>query len=71
MSAGARCGTTLEAIEREFVRITGLGLFHFPAWYAEQHRALRSYMDWRFPATKAEQESALLAVLKAQPSRPT
>lgn len=71
MSAGARHGTTLESIEAEFVRITGMGLFAFPAWYAEQHRALRSSMDWRFPVTKADQESALLSVLKAKPSRPT
>lgn len=70
MSAGARPDTTLILIEAEFLRITGMGLFAFPAWYAEQHRALRSSMDWRFPTTKAEQEKALLSVLKAQPGRP-
>lgn len=69
MSAGARPDTLLAQIEAEFNRITGLGLFHFPAWYAEQHRALRASTDWRWPTTKAAQEQALLDVLKATPAR--
>ncbi len=70
MSAGARPDTTLVLIEAEFHRITGLPLFHFPAWYAEQHRALRASTDWRWPVTKDAQEKALLDVLKATPARP-
>lgn len=69
MSAGARPDTTLILIEAEFTRITGMGLFHFAKWYAEQHRALRASMEWRWPATKEEQEKALLEVLKATPRR--
>lgn len=68
MSAGARPDTTLILIEAQFHRITGLDLFHFPGWYAQQHRALRASMSWRFPATKAEQETALLRVLEATPA---
>lgn len=67
MSAGARHGTILADLEAEFTRITGLGLFHFPAWYAEQMRALRGSMDWRYPVTRAEQERALLDVVRAKP----
>lgn len=66
MSAGARHGTTLMLIEREFVRITGKNLFAFPAWYAEQMRALRASMDWRYPICKEEQERALLEIVRAQ-----
>lgn len=69
MSAGARHGTVLEQIEAEFHRITGEGLFAFAAWYAEQLRALRASMDWRYPIYKEDQERALLAVLKAKPRR--
>lgn len=68
MSAGARPDTTLILIEEQFHRITGAGLFAFPGWYARQLRALRASMDWRFPATKAEQEKALLEVLKVTPA---
>lgn len=72
MSAGARPGTLLTEIEAEFTRITGLGLFHFPPWYARQMRALHAsiesgYGSW--PTTKAEQERELLEVLKATPGR--
>lgn len=67
MSAGARPDTTLILIEAEFHRLTGMGLFNFAAWYAEQMRSLRASMDWRFPITKAAQEKALLDVLKARP----
>jgi hypothetical protein len=67
MSAGARPDTTLILIEAEFTRLTGLGLFHFPAWYAEQMRALRASMDWRFPIRRADQEKALLDIVRARP----
>lgn len=66
MSAGARHGTILADLQAEFTRLTGLGLFHFPRWYAEQMRALRSSMDWRYPITRAEQERALLEVVRAK-----
>lgn len=68
MSAGARPDTILILIEEQFHRITGQGLFHFTAWYSSQMRALKASMDWRFPPTKAEQEKALLEVLKAKPA---
>lgn len=68
MSAGARPDTTLILIEEQFHRITGEGLFAFPRWYSEQMRGLRASMDYRFPPTKAEQEKALLEVLKVTPA---
>lgn len=74
MSVGARPGITLSEIEREFVRLTGLGPFAFPCWYAEQMRALRAWMEascGQWPAYRAEQEKALLEVLRATPERPT
>lgn len=72
MSAGARPGTVLTEIEAEFHRITGMGLFAFPLWYAQQMRALHAsiesgYGTW--PDTRAEQERELLSVLKAAPGR--
>lgn len=66
MSAGARHGTILADLQVEFTRNTGLGLFHFPAWYAEQMRALRASMDWRYPICKEDQERALLDVVRAK-----
>lgn len=69
MSAGARHGTLLAQIEVEFVRLTGLGLFHFPAWYSDQLRSLRASMGRRFPSSRAAHERALLDILRATPTK--
>lgn len=69
MSVGARHGTLLSEIQVEFVRLTGLGLFHFPSWYSDQLRALRASMGRRFPSCRAAQEEALLDVLCRTPKK--
>lgn len=67
MSIGARHGTTLQQLEAQFVRLTGLGLFHFPRWYADQVRALKASMGNRFPSSRAKHELVLLDVLRSTP----
>ena len=69
MSVGARHETTLAQIQAEFHRLTDLGLFHFPAWYAEQVRALRASTGRRYPVMKQVQERLLLQVLRATPKK--
>lgn len=70
MSVGARGGTLLAEIQAHFSRLTGLGLFHFPAWYAEQVRALRASMGRRFHHDRRRHEEQLLEILRATARKP-
>lgn len=69
MSAGARSGTVLAAIEREFHRLMPDGNhFAFPIFYAANMRALAGSMGPRFPRNRQAREMALLGVLRGKES---
>lgn len=68
MSVGARRDTQLAEIQAQFERLTGLPLFHFPRWYAEQVRALKASMGLRFPSSRPAHERVLLDILRRTPA---